>query len=863
MNPDKRGKPPLPVPPPGTAAGERPSPATSTTHTAPGQRGNQNVPDSPQPSYESEGSAPSRVSVLATGTMVPSPRTREVHPALRQQTQSSSDMQVVLNPPGDHGGDRGGDNISESENSGNDPRNIRVTNLGSGQLEATEDKVQAVDYYNNYYQVAAAGSLPGGLETGMSSSFDQDMDYLDEQGDAETGDLLQLHNVSTGYPESGMLFSDAQGTRRDEAVPTMPTLTNERDIESNGMGNRGRRREGGGAAAATALSMQPLIAVGGPDAAGTQAANVAYTASRQAGRRNHDWRVYAVILLALAMIAAVVTTITLLSNDSGNGSSGIIGPEFPVMNGTITPSSSPSLTFNPSNEGSRAPSASPSLASVFPSSRKPTRTPSQTPFQTPSLTPSPTQSQSRNPSQNPSLTPLPTQSQSQNPSQTPSQPPSESPGISEVELLAILITASFDDGEALMDPGSPQSTAFEWLAGNANLNSYGMAQILQRYALATFYFSTNGSQWKDNLLWLSDEEECTWFSEIRAACEHRKREPGGTFRRLELYFNNVQGTIPPEIALLSDLERIDISGGPDHRLNGTLPKELGLLTKLNDFRLQDNDLSGSLPPEFGAWEGLDFIDLSNNRLNSTLPIEIGMWSDVRNLNIAGNRFSGTIGSQIGQLLALRILSLDDNLFTGALPTEIGMLDKLLTLSMNGNQLVSLPTEIARMQNLRFLSLESNSFSTTLPTELGQLNRLVSLSVKSNSFVGPIPSELGNLRALREKLDLSENEFSGSIPSELGRINGSLRMLFLRDNLLTGTIPAEMSRLDKVNVLTLDSNSLTGSMPLEACKVFNRTQPTIFIDCDEVSCPCCTYCCRDGEECECRYLDTDLEYLCFF
>jgi hypothetical protein len=429
--------------------------------------------------------------------------------------------------------------------------------------------------------------------------------------------------------------------------------------------------------------------------------------------------------------------------------------------------------------------------------------------------------------------------------------------------LAILIASSFDDGEALMDPGSPQFTAFEWLAGNANLDSYPVARILQRYALATFYYSTNGSQWKNNSLWLSDEDECIWFSEVRGACEQRKRQSEGTFRHLELYFNNVQGVLPPEIALLSDLERLDISGGPDYRLNGTLPKELGLLTQLKDFRLQDNDISGSLPPEYGAWEELDLIDLSNNRLNSILPIDIGMWTGVRILNFAGNRLSGSIGSQIGELLDLRILSLDDNMFTGTLPTEIGLLDKLMTLSMNGNRLVSLPTEIGRMQNLRFLSLESNTFEIHLPPEIGQLNRLVSLSVKNNSFYGPIPSELGDLRDLREKLDLSENDFTGQIPSELGRINGSLRMMFLRDNFLRGPIPAEISRIDKVNVLTLDANSLTGSMPVEACNVFNRTKPAIFIDCDEVSCPCCTYCCRDGEECKCRYLDTELEYLCFF
>jgi hypothetical protein len=870
MNPNRRGKPPLPVPPPSRTGGRPSSSATPTTHSAQTtlRRGNQNVPDSPAHSLESEGSAASRVSVLATGTLVPSPRAREVHPSLRatsltheesQSSSTSNSMQVVLFP-GDRGGDRGGDNISESSASSRSneaARIIRVTNLGSGQLEETEDTVQTVDSYNNYYP-AAAGRLPGGRETitTKSPSFD-DMDDMAHSDDSdsqsivrdqpmavETGDLLQLHNVS-GSTVPPVLFPGAHQGQG------MPTLMDEpdMDIEALGVENRGRRGGGGEAA----LSMQPLIAAGGPDSAGTQAASIAYAANRQTNRRRiYDWWVFAVCL-ALAMIAFVTTMAVVFSDNDDNDVSGVIGPELPI-NVTIAPSMSPSLSFSPSNELSHAPSATPSVAPVVFPSQQPSRTPSQIPSQTLSNTPSqmPSQTLSDTPSQIPSQTP------SQNPSLTPSLSQSPSLGLSEEELLAILISFSFDNGEALMDPGSPQSTAFEWLAGNANLNSYSNAHIIQRHALATFYFSTNGSLWSENELWLSDQDECQWFSQVRAPCDR-----GGTFKRLELYFNNVQGVVPPEIALLSDLESMDISGGPDGRLNGTLPTELGLLTQLKDFRLQDNDLSGSLPPEFGAWEDLDLIDLSNNRLNSTLPLEIGMWTRVKQLNFAGNRLSGRIGSQIGEWQNLEMLSLDGNLLTGALPTEIGMLDKLETLTMNGNQLTSLPTEIARLQNLRFLSLENNRFMTTLPTELGQLNKLISLSVANNSFIGPIPSELGGLRQLREKLDLSENSFSGQIPSELGRINGSLRMLFLRDNLLTGPIPAEIGRFDKVNVLTLDSNRLTGSMPTEACNVFNRTFPAIFIDCDEVFCPCCNFCCQDGGECTCRYLDTDLDYLCFF
>jgi Leucine-rich repeat (LRR) protein len=834
-----RDRPPLTVTPPRTprnTSGAGPSISTPTSRTAAQIQRRNTVPDSPhsvESSIQSEGSAASRVSVLATGTLVPVPRAREKHPSHRpkdhpqrehdeeegEESQSSADMEVILFP-GDHGGDRGGDNISQDSASITETE-IHVTSLGGGQLgapaeEGEEGTVQSVGYSGNYY-LAAAARPPGGLETYGSPSFDlDDLDVDPQHGsDQPGGDRLGLVGTPLVIPVGGVETEDllqplVPGAHGDEEVPMVPTLID--DEPNNDELNKyiaGRRK------AAAMSQMQPLVAAGGPNTAGIQADSVAYAAaSLHANRRRNDLRVVA-LCLAFAVITFVAFIIIIVLDDDD---SRIIGPELPTTNVTIAPSIAPSLTRSSSSAPSRTQPSNPSFA--------PTPGPSIAPVLLPSPNPSPT--------------------------------PSQTPGFSEEELLGILTTFSFDDGEALSDPSSPQFAAFEWLAGNANLDSYSIARILQRHALATFYFSTNGSQWSENELWLSDEDECSWFSRARAVCG-----PGGQFRRLQLYFNNAQGGIPPEIALLSTLERIDISGGPDRRLSGTLPTELGLLIRLKDVKLQNNDLVGSIPPQYGAWEDLDLLDLSKNQLNSTLPTEIGMWASVTTLDFAGNRLTGSIGSQIGEWPDLQIVSFDDNLFTGPLPTEVGTLKKLAVFSVNRNQLASLPSEIALCDELRFLSLEDNEFSGTLPTELGQLQQLISLSVARNSFVGPIPSELGGLRGLREKLDLSENKFSGRIPSELGQLNGKLRILFLRDNLLTGPVPAELAQLERVNVITLDSNSLTGSMPVEACNDFNKTQPAIFIDCEEVFCPCCNFCCRDGEDCVCRYIDTDDEFLCYF
>lgn len=121
------------------------------------------------------------------------------------------------------------------------------------------------------------------------------------------------------------------------------------------------------------------------------------------------------------------------------------------------------------------------------------------------------------------------------------------------ELQELVKSISFDGGAALQNADSPQSKALEWLQGNANLDGYPDWKRIQRYALAVFYYSTNGDKWRNNNGWLSDEDECTvWFiqetSEEYPAC-HRQ---SGSFAHITLKKNNLNGTLPAELALLSN-----------------------------------------------------------------------------------------------------------------------------------------------------------------------------------------------------------------------------------------------------------------------------------------------------------------------
>ena len=62
--------------------------------------------------------------------------------------------------------------------------------------------------------------------------------------------------------------------------------------------------------------------------------------------------------------------------------------------------------------------------------------------------------------------------------------------------------------------------------------------------------------------------------------------------KLDLYYNNLTGTIPPELGELVMLRRLFL---PDNYLAGPIPPELGKLTMLKAVFLSGNDLSGCVP----------------------------------------------------------------------------------------------------------------------------------------------------------------------------------------------------------------------------------------------------------------------------
>ena len=306
-------------------------------------------------------------------------------------------------------------------------------------------------------------------------------------------------------------------------------------------------------------------------------------------------------------------------------------------------------------------------------------------------------------------------------------------------------------------------------------------------ALVALYNATGGDNWTDRDNWLSDEPLGEW--------QGVTTDDAGRVTELDLFGNNMTGTIPTE---------------------------LGNLTGLTNLALDANQLSGAIPSELGNLSKLEILGLLSNQLSGTIPPELGNLSVLYHLGLAGNQLTGSVPPELGQLSNLTQLWLDENQLRGAIPSELGKLSKLIHLFLSENQLSgAIPSELGKLSNLTRLWLWENELSGEIPPELGSLSNLTELALQDNHLTGAIPAEFGNLTSLRN-LALWGNQLTGSIPSQLGRLS-SLEELWLGQNQLSGPIPLELGNLSNLTELLLEGNQLSGEIPPTLGDLSNLTR----------------------------------------
>lgn len=333
---------------------------------------------------------------------------------------------------------------------------------------------------------------------------------------------------------------------------------------------------------------------------------------------------------------------------------------------------------------------------------------------------------------------------------------------------------------------------------------------------------------------------------------------------LDLFDNDLSGSVPPALGNLSSVRRFTVGW---NELSGPIPAEIGQLDNATYMNFSLNQLTGTIPPELGDLESIQLLSVSRNNLTGTIPPELGDLATLERLYLYRNQLSGRIPAALGQLSRLDLLWIHENNLTGPIPETFADLTALEVLSAYENGLSGMIPSFLGDLPLTGLYLRDNTLSGGLPAEIGRIGTLEFLTLENNADLsGLVPRSLLDIEFL-ERLTFAgtglcaqlDDEFQAWLqtvprrsgeacdPADIERFalaefheltggeswkdrsawgssagvgdwygvgteDGSVVELALADNGLAGPFAPELGNLERLRVLDLSGNELSGAFP---------------------------------------------------
>ncbi|KAI2504550.1 hypothetical protein MHU86_9860 [Fragilaria crotonensis] len=243
--------------------------------------------------------------------------------------------------------------------------------------------------------------------------------------------------------------------------------------------------------------------------------------------------------------------------------------------------------------------------------------------------------------------------------------------------------------------------------------------LVQRFALATIFYRFEGTAAltpREGAFgtWLSSSDVCQWSFAIECS------DPG-VVNGLHFNSKNLNGSLPSELALLTNLVHLEFETGT--MLTGEIPSELWRLTLLETLIIPNTFVNGTLSYDVRNLSELQALNLFNSAISGTIP-DLSTLSKLTLLEIVSDLVYGQL-PDVGALTKLAVLSLGSSLLSATLPAGISKLSKLGYMYMLNVD--SVPTEIGMLSSLEVVNFEYTSYGT-LPTELGNLSNLRELDL---------------------------------------------------------------------------------------------------------------------------------------
>ena len=312
---------------------------------------------------------------------------------------------------------------------------------------------------------------------------------------------------------------------------------------------------------------------------------------------------------------------------------------------------------------------------------------------------------------------------------------------------------------------------------------------------------------------------------------------------LDLSFNGLTFSIYPWLFNFSScLVHLDLSSND---LVGSIPDSLVSMVCLESLILRGNGkLTGENLGLLSHLPSLKQLDLSYVNLSKAIhwPQAISEMPSLTELYLSGSQLPWIIStisiSHINSSDSLAVLDLSSNGLTFSIYPWLFNLfsnSSLVHLELSHNDLNgSIPDAFGNISTLAYFDLSNNDLNGSIPDALGNMTALAHLDLSWNQLEGEILKSLRvlcNLQTSRlsqgnliersgkdflscsndklEDLYLSGNQFRGSFPDLSGF--SQLRELNLGFNQLNGTLPGSIGQLPQLEVLSIPSNSLQGTV----------------------------------------------------
>lgn len=332
-------------------------------------------------------------------------------------------------------------------------------------------------------------------------------------------------------------------------------------------------------------------------------------------------------------------------------------------------------------------------------------------------------------------------------------------------------------------------------------------------ALHAVFNSTNGHNWN----WRNASEGRVWVFDASAnPCTDNWQGvscsllPPLNVVNLTLFDFNLHGSLPNELGNLTKLTFLRIA--QNNGLVGTLPHTLSKLSRLDALDISASAITGTIPPSFIGMQDLLSLMLYENHLTGHIPEAFCSLTKLTGLNLAFNRLNGSFPSCFCNSTQMLALALNNNTLSGTIPNCLSNLKYMFAMDLSQNYFSgTIPTALGSMFQMRQLSLYSNRLSGSMPASLGNLTHLIGLYAYSNALTGTIPTSFEKLLTLTH-LDLEKNHLSGTFPQLLTRLTNLIEIDFT-GNKFSGSLPDSIVQLSNLTYLEVDKCFLTGTLPL--------------------------------------------------